>query len=156
MTLHPESFYFSDIEYEIDPSIIRKIDSANRGYSCTQRECVWTHYKKGEDYGFYLNENGQNITGNNCETCFEKCATDDTCSGVECGSDLQLPDKTWVRSHCSWWSKGRCSEGSELTLDPASVKNYIWTCRKPGIVCSIKSQALDSQLILSSKSNQNH
>ena len=58
------------------------------------------------------------------------CDKDERCSSLECGEDMNLPDDSVKRAHCSWWSNKTCQKAEEFTLNPA---NYILTCKKTNI-----------------------
>ena len=113
-------FNFLAIKYQVPTK-----DIPNPGYRCTYHQCAWNHYLKYVDWGFYLDENGNNITG--CAQCMEKCDADKQCSSLECGKDQPFLDGTVKRAHCSYWYNGVCEKAEEFTLNP---RNYIWTCLK--------------------------
>ena len=80
-------------------------------YTCSNRHCYWSNYKKDEDWGYYSRTNGD------CSFCQDKCTKDATCGGVECGGNV---------NYCSWWKIGKCSKAQEKSTEHTRHK----TCMK--------------------------
>ena len=122
------------ITYEITSELI-----PNPDYRCTHYECRWSDYTRYVHWGFYLDENGKNITG--CAACMAKCDEDELCTSLECGEDQPLLDQTVKKAHCSYWRNESCEKGEEFILHP---NNFIYTCikKKTGISTFMYSKQL--------------
>ena len=73
-------------------------------FNCTFKGCDWSKYIEGQDWGYYFQGKG------NCTGCMKKCLNDVHCGTMEC-QDNSL---NRTEDYCSWWSKNRCSDESEL------------------------------------------